>query len=61
MVKQIKILCKSIGTVEAKLLEDKNPETVLAIWENLPFEAHVNTWGDEIYFSIPVTVGEENA
>ena len=61
MIKQIKFLCESIGPVEAQLLEDKNPETVKAIWDNLPFETHVNTWGDEIYFSIPVNVGEENA
>jgi len=25
-----------------------------AIWEALPFEAQVSTWGDEIYFRIPV-------
>ena len=61
MVSQIKILCESIGPVEAELLEDKNPETVIAIWDNLPFETYVNTWGDEIYFSIPVNIGEENA
>ena len=61
MIKQIKILCESIGPVEAQLLEDKNPETVKTIWDNLPFETHVNTWGDEIYFSIPVKISEENA
>ena len=29
------------------------------VWEALPIEAKVNTWGEEIYFGIPVKMGIE--
>lgn len=41
--------------------ELNNSETTKKIWEALPIEANVQTWGDEIYFSIPVKVESENA
>lgn len=36
-------------------------ETARKIWEALPIESKVNTWGDEIYFPIPIKMGLENA
>lgn len=35
--------------------------TAEAIWKALPIEARGNTWGDEIYFAIPVHLDEEDA
>jgi len=59
MEKQIRIKVGSITTL-ATLFDTKNAET---IWQALPFKGIVNTWGDEIYFSIPLKmeleVGQE--
>jgi len=41
--------------------ELNNSETAQKIWKALPIEGSVNTWGDEIYFSIAVKIGPEDA
>ena len=43
------------GDVSATATLNKTA-TAEAIWDALPLEATVNTWGDEIYFEIPVTI-----
>ena len=40
--------------------ELNDSETALAIAQKLPIEADFSTWGDEIYFSVPVKMGTEN-
>ncbi len=40
-----------VVAMEAEL---NDTETARAIWDALPFGARGNTWGDEIYFGIPV-------
>ena len=50
MERKIKI---KAGTVEADAVLNDSP-TAQKIYEVLPIEARANTWGDEIYFAIPV-------
>jgi hypothetical protein len=46
------------GSVEVRA-ELNDTKTATAIWEALPIEARGNTWGDEIYFAIPVRMKTE--
>lgn len=56
-MRQIRITAGEV-TATATLEETKTAD---AIWQALPIEGRANTWGDEIYFSIPVQLEEENA
>ena len=40
--------------------ELNNTETAKKMFEGLPFSANANTWGDEIYFTVPVESELEN-
>ncbi len=46
---------------DATLTEESAPETVRKILNALPIESAAQTWGEEIYFEIPVSMAEENA
>ena len=48
----------SAGEISAIAILNDGP-TADAIWNALPIEGQANTWGDEIYFDIPVQLGEE--
>ena len=56
---RIRISSPSCGEGFAEFT-DESPRTAQAIWDALPLEAKASTWGDEIYFSIPVDVDPEN-
>lgn len=57
MPKKIMIITEAVQ-MEAELNDCK---TATLIWEALPINAEVNTWGDEIYFAIPIKTGPEDA
>jgi uncharacterized protein len=46
------------GKVVADAVLNDSP-TATKIWEALPIEARGSTWGDEIYFAIPVDAAQE--
>ena len=48
------------GEIEA-LADLDASETATAIWDALPLTIPANTWGDEIYFTIPVGLEEDDA
>ena len=56
MQKMVRITTESI-VMDAELNESL---TASQIWEALPITSSGNTWGDEIYFSIPVDAELEN-
>jgi len=55
MGKKIKI---TVGEIEAEA-ELNDTRTAQAIWEALPIKGYANLWGDEIYFSIPLSLALE--
>jgi hypothetical protein len=44
-----------VGAIEVEA-ELNDTRTAQAIWEILPVKGSINLWGDEIYFSIPISL-----
>lgn len=56
MAREIRITAGSVQAI-AELNDSRTADT---IWDALPIEARGSTWGDEIYFGIPVSMDSEN-
>ncbi|HDD26307.1 MAG TPA: hypothetical protein ENF75_04380 [Acidilobales archaeon] len=62
MVKvRIKIYTRSTGYVDAELTDEYSPKTFSKVVKALPIESTAYRWGDEVYFSTPISAEEENA
>jgi hypothetical protein len=57
--KRFTIWTEKIGSVQAEVCSE-NPNTAELILKALPIKGKANRWGDEIYFSTPVSATEEN-
>ncbi len=49
-----RIIIEAGGVESQAILADS--ESAKAIWDSLPIESTCNIWGDEVYFSIPVSL-----
>lgn len=56
---KIRIISEATGPVTATLT-DENPKTAKIFYDSLPITGNANTWGDEIYFTVPVEGEVEN-
>jgi len=58
---KIKFVIDSLGEAEGELVRHLAPRTVDMIVRKLPLEGRTALWKEEVYFEIPVKMGEEKA
>lgn len=57
----VRFIIENVGQAEGELIRHMAPRTVDSIVKKLPFEGRAALWKEEVYFDIPVTMGEEKA
>ncbi|MGB9675958.1 MAG: cyclophilin-like fold protein [Candidatus Bathyarchaeales archaeon] len=58
---KIKFVIEGLGEAEGELVRFLSPRTVDMIVRKLPIEGRAALWKEEVYFEIPVKMGEEKA
>lgn len=58
---KIKFVIEGLGEVEGELVRFLAPRTIDTIVRKLPMEGRAALWKEEIYFEIPIKMGEEKA
>jgi hypothetical protein len=58
---KIKFMIEGLGEAEGELVRFLAPRTVDTIVRKLPVEGRAALWKEEVYFEIPVKMGEEKA
>jgi len=58
---KIKFMIESLGEAEGEFIRFMAPRTVDTIVRKLPVEGRAALWKEEVYFEIPVKMGEEKA
>jgi hypothetical protein len=58
---KIKFIIEGLGEAEGELVRFLAPRTIDTIVRKLPVEGRAALWKEEVYFEIPVKIGEEKA
>ena len=58
---KIRFLIEGLGEAEGELVRFLAPRTIDTIVRKLPVEGRAAIWKEEVYFEIPVKIGEEKA
>jgi len=58
---KVRFLIENLGEAEGELVRFLAPRTIDTIVRKLPLEGRAALWKEEIYFEIPVKMGEEKA
>ena len=57
----VRFVVEGVGTAEGELVRIRSPRTTDAIIRALPIEGRAALWQQEVYFDIPVKMGNEKA
>jgi hypothetical protein len=58
---KIKFIIEALGEAEGELVRFLAPRTIDTIVRKLPVEGRAALWKEEVYFEIPIKMGEEKA
>jgi hypothetical protein len=58
---KVKFIIEGLGEAEGELVRFLAPRTIDIIVRKLPVEGRAALWKEEVYFEIPVKIGEEKA
>jgi hypothetical protein len=58
---KIRFLIEGVGEAEGELVRFLAPRTIDTIVRKLPMEGRAALWKEEVYFEIPIKMGEEKA
>lgn len=58
---KIRFVIEELGEAEGELVRFLAPRTIDTIVRRLPVEGRAALWKEEVYFEIPVKIGEEKA
>lgn len=58
---KVKFLLEGLGEAEGELVRFLAPRTIDMIVRKLPLEGRAALWKEEVYFEIPIKMGEEKA